>query len=144
MIQAKIINKIKFPEITLQDDLEHIAKNIIIPDMVMGIDNSNAITGGALPENEPATIKRKGSSRPLIEKGELRSSFYYRVSGKNKVIIRISTIRDEIGKHLQVDGIRTRHGMKYYRFFGISKDAYDGAMGYIRNKIKELTSGNKK
>ncbi len=143
MIQAKIINRINFPEIALQDDLEHIAKNIIIPDIVMGIDNGMAINGGSLPANDPKTIKRKGHGRQLIETGKLRSSFFYKLAGKNKVIISIKGDRKEIGGYLQVDGVSTLGGAKFYRFFGISKDAYDGAIKYIKDKIRELTSGNK-
>ncbi len=139
MIQAKIINKINFPEITLQEDLENIAKNIIIPDIEMGIDNAMAINGGSLPENEPETIKRKGHSRQLIDTGTLRSSFFYRTLGKNKVIISIKGDRKEIGSYLQNDGVGKKK--KFYRFFGISRDAYDSSIGYISKKIKELTSG---
>lgn len=143
MIQAKIVNRINFPEIILQKDLEHIAKNIIIPDMIAGIDSSAAINGGKLPANEPATVKRKMSNKPLIETGELRSSFFYRLSGKSKVLISIKGGRKEIGGYLQNDGIKTKSGKKHYRFFGISRDAHDGAMDYMRDRIRELTRGGK-
>jgi len=143
MLQAKVINKINFPDIALQKDLEHIAKNIIIPDMIRGIDMSMAIDGGSLPENEPATVKRKGFSKPLIETGKLRRDFFYKTSGKNKVIISIESERKEIGGHLQ-HGIKTKRGIKQYRFFGISRDAYTGAIKYMQNRIKELTSGGRK
>lgn len=138
MIQTKVINRINFPEITLQKDLEHIAKNIIIPDIILGIDNGMAITGGSLPENEFGTIKRKGHSRQLIDSGKLRRDFYYRLSGKNKVVISIESERKKIGKYLQ-EGIKSKHGIKAYVFFGISKDAYMGAIKYMQRRIKELT-----
>jgi len=142
MIQAKIINRINFPELRLQEELEHIAKNIIIPDIIAGIDNGMAINGGALPHNEPQTIKRKGDSRPLIDTGTLRRSFFYRLSGKSKVIIKIENNRAKIGKYLQ-DGIMADGRLKQYRFFGISKDAYEAAIRYTKDKIKEYTSGSK-
>ena len=142
MLKTEIVNKINFPEIALQEDLERIAKDIIIPDIIAGIDNGMAITGGALPENELSTIKRKGHDRQLIDTGELRSSFFYRTVGKNKVIITIQSGRKKIGGHLQ-GGIKTLRGIKQYKFFGISLDAHDGAMQYIRNKIKELTRGGR-
>lgn len=140
MIRVKITNRVNFPEITLQNDLEHIAKNIIITDMVMGIDNSMAIMGGALPTNESKTIKRKGSSKSLIDTGELKSSFRYKTYGKNRVIIYLQSGRSKIGGYLQ-EGIKTNHGLKQYIFFGISKDAHDGAYRYMQDRIKELTSG---
>ena len=142
MLTAKIVNKIDFPEITLQSTLEEIAKFIIIPDIIRGIDGSMAIDGGALPANDPQTIKRKGSSRPLIETGELRRSFFYKKSGKSKVIITIESGRKDIGGYLQ-KGIKTKSGFKQYRFFGISLDAYDKSMSYVRDKLKELTSGKR-
>ncbi len=142
MIQAKIINKINFPEINLQSTLEEIANEVIIPDIVRGIDAGMAINGGSLPENEPATIKHKGHSRQLIDTGELRNSFFYKTQGKNKVVISIESGRKNIGGYLQNDGVGKKN--KHYRFFGISKDAYNKAMTYTNNKIKELTkSGNK-
>jgi len=141
MIQVKVINRIKFPEIALQEDLEHIAKNIIIPDMVRGIDNGMTIMGGALPSNDLATIKRKGHDRQLIETGELRSSFFHRTEGKNKVIVSLDSGRKKIGSYLQ-GGIETKYGIKQYIFFGISKDAFDMAITYMKQKIKELTSGD--
>lgn len=37
------------------------------------------IADGIDPENKPSTIKRKGSSTPLIDTGQLRSAISYRV-----------------------------------------------------------------
>lgn len=37
------------------------------------------MSNGIAPPNAPATIKRKGSSVPLIDKGQLRASISYRV-----------------------------------------------------------------
>ena len=142
MIQAKIINKIEFPEITLQEDLERIAKNIIIPDIIAGIDNSMAINGGSLPANEPETIRRKMSNKQLVETGTLRSSLFYKSVGRNRVVISISSIRKKIGGYLQ-SGIETKRGIKQYRFFGISLDARDSAMLYMHNRIAELARGKR-
>ncbi|MDD2680438.1 MAG: hypothetical protein PHO03_06550 [Candidatus Omnitrophica bacterium] len=144
MIQAKIINRIDFPKITLQDTLLEIADKIIIQDIKDGIGMGRAITGGALPENDPKTVKRKGHSRQLIDTGELKESFSYRPQGKSKVIITIDTGRRKIAGYLQNEGIQTLHGIKYYRFFGISRDASNNAIRYVNNKIRELTSGKGK
>lgn len=40
------------------------------------------IAGGIAPPNAPATVKRKGSSTPLVDKGILRSSIAARVDGQ--------------------------------------------------------------
>ena len=140
MLKIKVINRIDFSAVenmNLQKDLEKIAQNIIIPDIERGIDSGVAIVGGQLPHNEPATIKRKGHSRQLIETGKLKSSFFYKTSGKNKVIISISGNRKAIGGYLQ-DGIMTKSGSKQYVFFGISKDAEDGARDYMNKRISEV------
>jgi hypothetical protein len=136
MIQVQVINKIKFPDITPQSVLEDIARIIIIPDIERGIDAGKAITGGALPRNEPATIKRKGGrDTPLIDTGELRRSFYYKTSGKNRVIITIENIRKAIGGYLQNDGVGKKN--KHYLFFGISSYAAETAMAYVKKRIEE-------
>ena len=144
MIKAKIVNRINFPKITLQDDLEFAARDIIIPDIVRGIDNGLAINGGRLPANDPQTIKRKGDNRPLIDTGELRSSFYHARSGKSKVIISIRSGRKAIGGYLQNDGVTTKSGKKFYRFFGISKDAHAAIMEYMDKRLKAITNDRHK
>lgn len=126
----------------MQEDLQVIAKNIIIPDIIRGINSRMAINGGSLPANDPATIKRKGSDSPLIDTGELRSSFFFKNSGKNKVAIMIDSGRSKIGSYLQA-GIKTNKGIKRYIFFGISRDASDEAMKYARNRVKEITKGGR-
>lgn len=40
------------------------------------------IAAGILPENAPSTVARKGSSKPLIATGQLRSSISYEVGEK--------------------------------------------------------------
>jgi len=143
MIQVKVVNKINFPDITLQENLEYIAKNIIIPDIIRGIDDSMAITGMALPPLEPATIKRKWSNKPLIETGKLRSSFYFKPLGKNKVLISIAGDRKEIGGYLQVDGVGKKK--KHFNFFGISVYASETAIEFIKKQlIGRLKGGNTK
>lgn len=42
------------------------------------------ISNGIEPPNAPATIQRKGSSVPLIDKGQLRASISYRVEPAGK------------------------------------------------------------
>lgn len=83
-----------------------------------------------------------GAKKPLIDTGTLRSSFYSKASGKSGVVISIDNARRKIAGYLQNDGIKTlRHGVKHYRFFGISEDAYRRSIAYANTKIKEQTSG---
>ena len=138
MLIAKVVNRINFPQINLQSTLEEIAERIIIQDIKDGIGTGRAITGGTLPENDPKTVKRKGHSRQLIDTGELKESFSYKPIGKNKVVIFIDPGRRDIAGYLQNEGIKTLSGKKYYRFFGISVDAYHRAMAYAEAKINEL------
>jgi hypothetical protein len=143
MIKTEIRNKINFPDIRLQEELEVIADKIIIQDIINGIKARKAVVGGRLPKNEPATILRKGHDNPLEETGTLLNSFKSRAQGKNKVVISIMGDRAKIGKYLQ-DGIDTKKGLKQYIFFGISKDAFRRSMDYVRKKVKEYTSGANK
>ena len=137
MITAAIKSRINFPKISLVSDLEKIAKNIVIPDIIKGIDKKVAIMGGPLPKNAPATVKRKGHSRPLIDTGTLRKSFKYKRTSSYSVIISISSDRKKIGAYLQ-SGIKARSGLKKYLFFGISKDASRKAMLYMQKRIGEI------
>ncbi len=142
MLKITVRNNIKFPEITLQEDLEKIAQDIIITDLVKGIDLGMAVDGGALPHNDPKTILRKGSARPLIETGKLRRSFFHKAVGKNKVVITIEQDRKEIGGYLQ-NGIQTKSGLKQYIFVGISQDAFNGAIKYMKKRIEELINAKR-
>ena len=143
MMTAKIQWKISFPKISFKKDLEQIAKNIIIPDMIKGINNKRAIDGGKLPDNEQATKDRKdGFNEPLIATGTLTKSFKYKTRG-NKVIIDIASVRALIGGYLQISGIRTNSGRKYYKFFGISEKAHNRAMKWMEKKIKRIADGKR-
>lgn len=132
MLNARIKSNIKFPDITLLDEMKYAAKNIIIPDIIMGIDKQMAIVGGKLRRNMPATLKYKRGNKSLIDTGELRRSFFYKAKNKFSVIISIKNIRKKIGEYLQ-------ERSKPYLFFGISKDAEKRTMNYMRKKIKDLT-----
>jgi hypothetical protein len=141
MIQAQIVNKINFPKITLQSDLEYIANEIIIPDMQKRIKQRKAIDGGPLPENEPSTIARKGHSKQLQDTGTLLNSFEV-YPQKDMVKITVGAQRHDIGTYLQ-GGIRTNIGIKAYRFFGISVFAERKLMAYMKKRLGELIHGRK-
>jgi hypothetical protein len=107
--------------------------------MQEGIDQGVDLSGSAFPQNEPATVKAKGHSKVLIGKERrLRASFKSRKEGKTAVIIYLSSLRDKVGKYLQIDGIRAKSGSKHYDFFGISKDMENIAMKYMLKKIEDI------
>jgi len=138
MLRITIKNNVKFPKINLQGILETIAEDIIVKDLTFGIDASRDIAGGVLQGNKKATRERKlrlgHPDKPLIDTGKLRKDFYWKASGKNKVIVTIEDERKNIGGYLQDKG---------YRFFGISQDAFRRAIKYVESEIEELTSGKK-
>lgn len=82
-----------------------------------------------------------GSARPLIDTGKLRASFIAKKAGKNKVIITLKGDRKKIGEYLQLDGVQTKKGPKFYRFFGISEPMRSAAIDFIKEKIAALCRG---
>jgi hypothetical protein len=114
-----------------------IAERIIITDIQKGIHSGMAIDGGSLPMNDPKTIKRKGDNRPLIDTGTLLGEFIARNKGKGSVMVTIGPERLDIAGYLQIDGIKTNQGLKFYKFFGISKDAEDLSIEYMQDKIQK-------
>lgn len=140
MLKVTVKNNVVFPEIKLSEHLEEIADKIIIDDIVRGIHSHRSIDGGQFPPNSPETRKRKGHGDQLRETGTLLGSFFSKAISKNKVVVSIKGDRKEIGGYLQ-DGIKTKSGIKQYIFFGISKDAFEGAIKYMKNVIEEMTSG---
>lgn len=141
MLTVKVKSNVKFPKLNLQSYLKEIADRIIIPDMVKGITSGRSIDGGNFPTNKKKTLERKAKlgqgSRSLIATGELQSDFYSEVAGKNKVVVSINNFfgRKDAGKGLQYPEADAGHAP--YRFFGISKDAEDSAVDFIRQTIDE-------
>ena len=138
MIQAKINNKIKFPEyFVLQDDLMEVAEKLFIPLLGRNIDMRQSIDGGSLPPLSKITIRMKGHDRPLIDTGELRRSFYAQKQGSNAVLVSIMGTRKDVGRVLQVEGVRSGGGRKFFRFFGISPTMENAAIDFIKGKIAQ-------
>jgi hypothetical protein len=108
------------PKISFQAELENIAKNIVIPEIIGGINSGRALDGQDFPALEPETIKQKGHARPLIDTGKLRKSFIYKKRGTDAVVVTLSGDSKEIGGYLQEEGINSKSGKKYFNFFGIS------------------------
>jgi hypothetical protein len=138
MLKTEIRNRINFPvEFVTQQDLLDICNKIIIPDIQKGIHAGRAIDGGSLPSNDPQTIKRKGDNRPLIDSGTLLGSFIALLKGKSKAVVTIGSERKDIAGYLQIEGIKTKLGVKFYKFFGISADSQDFVVSYMEKRIKK-------
>jgi hypothetical protein len=139
MIKFNTNFKIKFPDrILAQDALLEAANKIFIPEMVANIHRRVAIDGTGLPVNDPQTIIAKGHDCPLIGKGRhLIKSFIANKMRAETVRITLSSNRKEIGTFLQKEGIKTKTGRKFYKFFGINDDLEAAAMMFLTKKAKE-------
>lgn len=138
-LKSVIRGKIKFPKIDMTDELEHVAEKIVIPRIAKGIQEGKSINGKTYRSLAPSTIKQKGHARPLIETGKLHKSPKFRVVGKNRVAVFVSGERKEIAKYLQVEGIKTKRGKRYFNFFGVTPAAEKKSVKHLANKIKEYT-----
>ena len=143
MLEARIKMNINMPNLNFQKDMEHIAERFFIPMLSAGIEQGRDLEGRAFPANEPGTIKRKrrlGRSRPdhpLIDTGELRMAFIAKRHGQTAVLLTLTDNRKEIGGFLQIDGIRSSHGTKFFNFFGISLKMESIALAYMQQRIGE-------
>lgn len=136
------------------------AMTAVVRDMIKGIQDRKAITGGAFPALEPETVALKGHDRPLIDKGLLTDEFTYQQvnkflidtaeitikprtrtitkGNKKKGIAKVEdTPRDQVGVELQINGIDSKHGKKFFRFFGISMDASQEIMTLADTIVQE-------
>ncbi len=136
---------------------------IIVDDIVEGIARRKAVTGGDLPPLEPETIMRKLHDHQLVDKGLLADPYTYQRTNQwrvdtGKVTIKPLTApvtnknnyrnkrakngterdmpRDEVGYKLQQTGVKSKRGMKYFRFFGISRDA-EGKILMLADRLIE-------
>ena len=159
MIQVKTKMTINLPNLDFTDTFQEIAKNIICPDMRLGINRGIGVDGNAFPPLEPETVARKsgarkgarkkgltlakaglaggrGGSQTLVDKGVLRESFDYERVGRNHVRIFLGSEREKIGKYLQIDGVGRKK--KRFLFFGISQRAEFQAIAKMRAKLGEI------
>lgn len=124
--------------------------NIVVDDIILGIKNRRAITGGDLPQLEKETIELKGHDAPLINKGLFTSNYTYQRNNMwqmntGKITIRHinkggDTYRDESGAILQLEGVGKKQ--KKFYFFGVSKDSEQKIMSLadelITKALKEI------
>lgn len=131
------------------------AMKLVVADIVGGIKAQVDITGNSFPTLEPETIARKGHAAALIDKGLLSDEWTYKMVNqwrkdtgeitikplsktiKTKSGSRRDTPRNEVAGHLQIDGIDTKSGKKYFRFFGVSVKASDEINELIGKIVQE-------
>ncbi len=80
-IYAGLIDKLVEQIVTLQMSSERALG--ILGERVVG-DVKAAMANGIPPELKPETIRRKGSSKPLIDTGQLRNSITYTIRNKSE------------------------------------------------------------
>lgn len=167
MIKTEFKSNIKFPkEFINQDDMSYIAERIFIPLMRNGITTGVGVDGMRFPEPEnklrsqskilKRTFTKKGNIRAtaigqiggkgllgfskkiLIDTGKLFASFRSKRSGKFTVKVELAGDRADVGKYLQIEGIKTKRGKKFYTFFGISDGMEKDAMQFAKDKISKV------
>ena len=136
MIKATIKSDINLPKFNFQKELLLVAQRIVIPMLAKNIDSNRDLEGKKFPELEPYTIRKKGHSRPLIDTGKLRSSFQYKRRGNASVKVYINDERNEIAKKLQIKGVDSKRGKKFFNFFGITEGMHADIMSFMHAQIQ--------
>ena len=141
MTTMTVKNSVKFPEFTFQEDLSYIAERIFIPVMQQNIEDQISIDGSSFPDLDPKTIARKQKNgqgdKTLIATRDLIKSFYSAVISPKTVIVALKFNRSAIGGYLQITGIRTKQGPKFFNFFGINTQMENNAVAYMKQRIKQ-------
>ena len=136
MIEATVRSNMQMPQFNFQKELLAVAQRIVIPMLAKNIDDNRDIEGKKFPPLEPYTIRKKGHARPLIDTGELRKSFEYKRKGNASVLIYINDERNAIAERLQIKGVESKRGRKFFNFFGITEGMHADIMDFMRAKIK--------
>lgn len=147
MIKAEYKSNFNFPKIFFKDDLKHIAERIFVPVMQRNIDRQIALDGSPQTAIDEKTVKakvRKGlSPKILTATGALRTAFLVMDAGANRVKITLNSGRKDIGRYLQLEGIRSKSGKKFFNFFGVSSVMEKNAVAYMKQRIKEILKNGK-
>lgn len=146
MLNIKVSDNLKPDEITqwLQrkteitvDQLKRIS-DTVKEGIEKNIESGSLWLGGAVSPLRPATIKRKGSARPLFESGRLLKSISNRKVTDNLYEVFVSVGRSEVAS-LLINGTQR---MVARDFFGLTPEA-DKAIDRILEEEKQETLGNK-
>ncbi len=141
VLTATIKSKIKVPKLDFSQTLLDVANRDIISRLAKNIQQGIDLKERPYDNLDSKTIKAKGHSRPLIETGKLHSSFIAKILGKNRVIINIKAVRIKIAEYLQLTGIKTKRGKRFFNFFGVNtrmeKDGIKRMEKEIKKRIKD-------
>lgn len=123
--------------------------DVIALDIQRGIDKQSQF-GKPLPRNEESTLRRKrakgwGEKSLIAEKKWMRDSGKM-IKTKARQNRQVATLipkeeRVDVAYWLQEEGVKTKHGIKHYNFWGISKKAEQEIMLRVKARIhQELRS----
>ena len=129
------------PNLDLSKQINDIA-GIISKDILQGMKEGKGVDGRSMPSNEPETVARKGHNKILFDTGKL-SRFYIKKrasSGDQRAEIAVPKKREGATQGLAIDGIKTKKGRKFYKFWGVSERAETQANKYIFMEIRRLMS----
>ena len=129
------------PNLDLSKQINDIA-GIISKDILQGMKEGKGVDGRSMPSNEPETVARKGNNKILFDTGKL-SRFYIKKrasSGDQRAEIAVPKKREGATQGLAIDGIKTKKGRKFYKFWGVSERAETQANKYIFMEIRRLMS----
>lgn len=141
MIKATVKSNLNFPQLNFTNDLLYIGQRIFVPILQKNIKDQVAIDGSAFPALEDKTIKRKQKlgqgTKTLIATRTLIESIYSAVTSPSSVIVSIKFPRLDIGRYLQISGIRSNRGQKFFKFFGINAQMENNAIAYMKQRVSE-------
>jgi hypothetical protein len=132
------------------------AMKMVVQDIIKGIQERKDIAGARFPPLSPVTIELKGHDQPLVFRGLLSQEYTYEQVNqwrldRGEITIKPLTAavekgrrgsprdtpRDEVGYKLQIEGVPSRQGHKYFRFFGISREAEEEVTALIDQVVTE-------
>ena len=96
------------------------AANITIDNIIEGVNKQTDIKGNPFKPLKPRTIRRKGSSKALIDTGSMLSSTTWRWTGEDRVVVYFSAPFQQQKAMWHQFG--TRRGIPPREFFGVRKD----------------------
>lgn len=159
-IKTTVKMNLNFPLLNTQEQLEKIAKQIIVPDIQAHMTQGIGVDESPHKRNTESTGKsksRKGlrSDPPLIASGQLLKSFQVNLVNDNAVSIMPRGTRNPyrgdkkanlltnnaLADILQNKGVR--NGGHRYKFFGISLKAEQESMKFMVNYIKKAIADGK-
>lgn len=146
---ARVKVDLEFPEFTHQKTLKQIADRVIIVDIADRMRKQVNLRGKSYPKNKKSTtdlkIKKSLRSEVLFAEGKLFRSPFSSLVGSNSVKISIRDDRQEVADILQNKGVKTLKGKKKYLWFGISKEAEEESVKFMKAKIeKDIKNGRRR